>query len=392
MALECPMLGAPGLPQAMPLSTFGVAADALLYVSADETQLGDIELGTDETAEKADLGTPFETDLIGWAHTNCLQSGNAADLGRLLRRAPDDAAARADAQHCGSALAIQVNDATGGSIGSATLGPGPTPAGNAPGTGMRLVKNGSVALTGPIAALHCVTSDESAETIENDTLLVTVVSAAGETSLHTETPDLDGTMLSAPLTFSTEALQQAAGVSDGGSIELHASRRSPGCGGLYGADGDVTRLFTLTFSTPSPACPTCGSGSFCYKGSCCTPARCGDGVETGPSCGVGDDGCGGTLDCGACPPPGPCKPFFTKDQCITKNQQGDVTYQRCGLWADGCASAGVPENVDCGACPSGQWCESGHCTVCPDCSIYSIISLGCGLNQTVCGPIMCSAC
>jgi hypothetical protein len=395
MSIQCPMKGSSGLPEAPATPTdFGVAADALLYVTADEMQLGEIDLPSDETNEKADFGYPLENELLPWAYANCLDSGNAADLGRLLLRAPDNTAASADAQHCGSMLTIQATDAAGGSISKLTLNPPQTPSANAPSAAARLTQDGSVTLAGPIAALHCVTSDESSETIENDTLLVTVVGASGETTVHMEMPDGDGTLLSTPLNLPTTTLEQASGVSPGGTIEVHVSRQSPGCDGLYGAAGDVTRLFTLTFSTPSPNCQ-CAAGSVCRNGTCCrlpfTP--CGGG-ETGSLCGLRDDGCGGTIDCGPCPKAGACKRNFSKDQCIVTGAMGEVTLQRCGPVGDGCGSAGVPEYIDCGECPDGQYCDTGssQCARCPDCSLSSSISLNCGFNVSVCGPIMCSEC
>jgi hypothetical protein len=86
----------------------------------------------------------------------------------------------------------------------------------------------------------------------------------------------------------------------------------------------------------------------------CTPSTCG---AQGIQCGPAGDGCGSLIDCGACPTgqfcggggPGKCG---SSNSCVpsTCGAQGI----QCGPAGDGCGNL-----LDCGNCPAGQVCGLG---------------------------------
>ncbi len=83
----------------------------------------------------------------------------------------------------------------------------------------------------------------------------------------------------------------------------------------------------------------------------CTPGTC---AAAGVSCGPASDGCGNLLDCGTCPSgqycggggPGKCgtTSSCTPETCSSQGIQ-------CGKAGDGCGNT-----IDCGNCPTGEIC------------------------------------
>lgn len=91
----------------------------------------------------------------------------------------------------------------------------------------------------------------------------------------------------------------------------------------------------------------------------CTPTTCGaQGVE----CGHAGDGCGNLLDCGACPTgqfcggggPGKCGTSTSCTPLTCPDQK-----LQCGQAGDGCGNV-----INCGNCPTGQVCGLGGPGIC----------------------------
>jgi hypothetical protein len=91
----------------------------------------------------------------------------------------------------------------------------------------------------------------------------------------------------------------------------------------------------------------------------CTPTTCGaQGVE----CGHAGDGCGALLDCGTCPTgqfcggggPGKCGTSTSCTPLTCPDQK-----LQCGQAGDGCGNV-----INCGNCPTGQVCGLGGPGIC----------------------------
>ncbi len=138
----------------------------------------------------------------------------------------------------------------------------------------------------------------------------------------------------------------------------------------------------------------------------CVPKTC---AMLGFTCGMNSDGCGGAIDCGVCPPGQFCggggysrcgTGVALSDggmACVaaTCTALGDA----CGVNSDRCGGT-----VDCGACPSGQFCGGGGYARCgtgvtaeggPACSPKTCAELhyNCGPAANGCGGILqCGTC
>ena len=104
-----------------------------------------------------------------------------------------------------------------------------------------------------------------------------------------------------------------------------------------------------------------GGGDSGATTSTCTPVTC---LALGYTCGQSGDGCGGILDCGSTCPSGQycggggfsrCGGGVTVDggQVCTPKTCADLNYG-CGSAGDGCGGS-----LDCGTCPSPQFCGGG---------------------------------
>lgn len=110
----------------------------------------------------------------------------------------------------------------------------------------------------------------------------------------------------------------------------------------------------------------------------CRPRTC---MELGFACGLQGDGCGGTVDCGMCPSgqfcggsgqPGQCGgSMCTPRTCAQQNLH-------CGMAGDGCGGT-----IDCGMCPSGQVCGAGGPG---QCGFGSCQPRTCAQQNLQCGP------
>ena len=169
-------------------------------------------------------------------------------------------------------------------------------------------------------------------------------------------------------------------------------------------------------------CGSCSAGQFCGGGGY---SKCGFGVDAGDdggsctaltcgalgiNCGQTGDGCGGVLDCGSCPTGQFCGGggfdlcgVGTTDGggpiCSPKTCQ-DLKYN-CGPAGDGCGGS-----LNCGTCPSGQFCGGGGFDVCgvgtssadgggPICTPKTCADLkyNCGVASDGCGgSLNCGAC
>jgi hypothetical protein len=91
----------------------------------------------------------------------------------------------------------------------------------------------------------------------------------------------------------------------------------------------------------------------------CTPRTC---AQANVTCGPASDGCGNLLQCGTCPSgqycggggPGMCgtASMCTPETCVSQGIE-------CGPAGDGCGNT-----IDCGNCPTGQICGAagvGRC-------------------------------
>ncbi len=129
-------------------------------------------------------------------------------------------------------------------------------------------------------------------------------------------------------------------------------------------------------------CGSCASGEFCGGGgySKCGPGSGGvDGGDGGScmpltcqalglTCGMNSDGCGGSIDCGSCPTAqfcggggfARCGTGITADggAACTPRTCADLNYT-CGAAGDGCGGA-----LQCGACVSPQFCGGGGFNTC----------------------------
>ena len=88
------------------------------------------------------------------------------------------------------------------------------------------------------------------------------------------------------------------------------------------------------------------------QASCAPITSC---YNAGATCGVASDGCGGTLSCGACPSGQVCN----SNNCYPANCQPSTCQQvgsNCGCSGDGCGGT-----ICCGTCPTGSYCNSIVC-------------------------------
>ncbi len=125
-------------------------------------------------------------------------------------------------------------------------------------------------------------------------------------------------------------------------------------------------------------------------------------------CGVTGDGCGGVVDCGACDSGEACGltethvcgkvPVNDDDDCTSLIDSCDEAGVECGKTGNGCGGT-----LDCGKCPSGEFCgilEAGQCDPPPACEPWTteqacegrcgVVSNGCG-EEVDGGLIDCSA-
>ncbi|MGA7121787.1 MAG: hypothetical protein WBY94_16895 [Polyangiaceae bacterium] len=134
-------------------------------------------------------------------------------------------------------------------------------------------------------------------------------------------------------------------------------------------------------------CGTCATGEFCggggyskcgtgivgaeggadggAEGGSCMPLTC---QAIGLNCGMNSDGCGGTIDCGACPTGqfcggggfARCGTGVTPDggAACTPKTCADLNYT-CGAAGDGCGGA-----LQCGTCTPPQYCGGGGFNTC----------------------------
>lgn len=244
----CPGWGVPSIAPAGDTGS-GVGADSLLFVGEDEADLDALGLATDAQAESNDLAAPLVSVLLGEAHDECVANGDPAAVGRLLARLPGNAAAIADAQICASPLSAGTVDHAGAPIASASIGPGAAPADTVSTATLKAIADGSVQLSGPIAALRCVAADDS-ETAEADAL---VIQADGHEAKRLS--PTGGAFLASALSLQMSDLFTAAGADPATAKQLTLTvvRDSPGCGGLYGPTPVVLFTLTLAFGCNPPA-------------------------------------------------------------------------------------------------------------------------------------------
>lgn len=108
----------------------------------------------------------------------------------------------------------------------------------------------------------------------------------------------------------------------------------------------------------------------------CVPLSCG---QQGIGCGPAGNGCGDQIDCGACPTgqicmgsPAQCiTPTCTKTTCAAQNAD-------CGTIADGCGGT-----INCGSCSGGQICGGGGAN---RCGTSGCTPLTCQDQGLSCGP------
>ena len=132
-------------------------------------------------------------------------------------------------------------------------------------------------------------------------------------------------------------------------------------------------------------CGACPSGQFCGGGGyskCGVGLAGGDGGDAGDAgscspltcqalglgCGINNDGCGGTIDCGSCPTGqfcggggfSQCGTGVTADGAApcTPKTCADLNYT-CGAAGDGCGGA-----LQCGTCTAPQYCGGGGFNTC----------------------------
>jgi hypothetical protein len=154
----------------------------------------------------------------------------------------------------------------------------------------------------------------------------------------------------------------------------------------------------------------CGAGPGGADGGSCMPLTC---LALGLTCGMNSDGCGGAIDCGSCATGqfcggggfARCGTGLTTDggtPCGPKTC-ADLNYN-CGAAGDGCGGA-----LQCGTCPSPQYCGGGGFSTCggtlppvlPDggvglpCTPETCATLGftCGPAGDGCGGLLdCGTC
>jgi hypothetical protein len=155
-------------------------------------------------------------------------------------------------------------------------------------------------------------------------------------------------------------------------------------------------------------CDPCPSGQVCGAAgpnACgtpmCDPLECYELIDRfGIECGVVGNGCGDTITCGSCPPGQICTVVDGQPNrcagCVPKTQQeacdNPANNLECGLVGDGCGGT-----LNCGTCPSGEYCGSlspnmcdpgPQCTpqACPSSAECGVMGNGCG------GSVSCGTC
>ena len=143
-------------------------------------------------------------------------------------------------------------------------------------------------------------------------------------------------------------------------LGLSCGTNSDGCGGTIDCGSCASGEFC-----GGGGYSKCGAGLGGVDGGSCMPLTC---LALGLNCGMNSDGCGGTMDCGSCPTGqfcggggfARCGTGIGADggaPCTPKTC-ADLQYN-CGAAGDGCGGA-----LQCGACVSPQYCGGGGFNTC----------------------------
>jgi hypothetical protein len=182
---------------------------------------------------------------------------------------------------------------------------------------------------------------------------------------------------------------------------------------VFDASGIVDASKAAAVDSPFPSGDDDSGGSTGYSligeaGLGCVAKKC---VDLGFSCGQNSDGCGNVLDCGTCPSDQFCGGggYSKCGVGVDAGSSGDggaacmpatcsALAINCGRTGDGCGSV-----LDCGMCPTGQFCGGGGFDLCgvgmidggPPCTPKTCESLNynCGPAGDGCGGALdCGTC